>query len=90
MKHPETAPLHIRQKINEALKNTPTTKGNAKLESTRLVLIVVRPPINWRTAGRHLLSYVLQGITPLGINQDTEVVGDDWKRSVRLNTQGCG
>ena len=26
-KHPEKASLHIRQKINEALKNTPTTKG---------------------------------------------------------------
>ena len=26
-KHPEKAPLHIRQKILEALKNTPTTKG---------------------------------------------------------------
>ena len=26
-KHPEKAPLHIRQKINEALKHTPTTKG---------------------------------------------------------------
>ena len=46
--------------------------------------------MNWKTAGRHILSYVLQGINLLVVSQDRGVAGEDWMHPGRLNIRGCG